>query len=324
MSLLSVVLGDGTNPPMRAPRLAALIASLLEHLRPGDEVICPLPPPAGPTLHALRQAVAGWDVAVFGSDNPDGMPPPGAMALRLLLPGARAPAGGIVGCALARARGRHVLWLPGPVPADPAALPRLRAALDGGADLAVDAGGLMLLRRELLHRAVLPLPEAPQGLERAAFFWRALLGARQVHGPVDTITCATLFGAPPELDRPEAIFALVDPLEALITQAGGDSAAIAAAHDWLLSGVARDLGTLPFWQLWDYATAALPFARQLAPSRPDANSAANALAVLAEKPLWHVVLGWQAMRQAGRAPGAGQQDAVARAQALWADLCRAR
>ncbi|MCC6001147.1 MAG: hypothetical protein JJU19_09850, partial [Pararhodobacter sp.] len=204
------------------------------------------------------------------------------------------------------------------------ALGGLRAALDAGADLAVDAGGLMLLRWHLLQRAVLPLPEAPAGLERVAFFWRAVLGARQVHGPIGSVTCTTLFGAPPEQDSPEAVFALADPLERLISRAGGDSADIGAAHDWLLSGVARDLASVPFWQLWDYATAALPFARRLGPDRRDDDSAAKALAALAEKPLWHVVLDWQAMRQAGRAPGAAQQDTVVRAQALWADLCRSR
>ncbi len=316
MTTLSVILGDGRP----GPDLKAIFRPLLQALNPGDEVICPLLASGAGDLHGLRQDAGTRRLAVFGTDNPHGTPPPGAVALRPVLTGGFPPPGGIVGFCLARAQGDAILWLPGPVVPDFSALPRLRSALAKGSDLAIARDGLLLLRRDLARRAVLPLPEAPPGLERAAWYWRARLVTRFPHGPLAETGCTAIFGPPPAQEPPEAAFALFDTLDRLIVDAGGGAEARREGLVWLLGGVARDLEALPEWRLWTYATAARAVADRLHPDPlPDqqAETARRALAMLADKPLWEAVLDWQAMRLAGQAPGAAQDKAIAQARALW-------
>ncbi len=316
MTTLSVILGDGRP----GPHLLAIFRPLLQALNPGDEVICPLQAEGAGGLYALRQAAGSRPLAVFGTDNPHGAPPPGAVALRPILTGGCPPAGGIVGLCLARAQGDAILWLPGPVVPDFSALPRLRAAVAKGGDLAIDRDGLLVLRCDLARRAVLPLPEAPSGLERAAWYWRARLSARYPHGPLAETGCTAVFGPPPPQEPPETAFSLFDTLDRLIVDTGGSAEARHDGLTWLLSGLARDLEALPAWRLWPYATAARAVAVRLDPDAlPDqrAETARRALAMLADKPLWEVVLDWQAMRLAGQTPGAAQDKAIAQARALW-------
>lgn len=293
-------------------------AAVMDAAHAGDEVILAPPTPAAAALAAFRRGVAGRPVAWFGTQDPDGPPPPGTVALRPLGLGAACPPGAIANLALARAGAAGVVWLPAGGAVDPAQTGGMRQELTRGTEVVFGAGGMMAISRDLLHRAVLPLPETAPGIEGAAFFWRALIAARRIAGPVPPVPPAAQFGPPPDPAPPGAIFSLIEPLLETITAAGGDAVARADACGWLLERVARHLADLPPGEFWSYAEAASPFAARRADllhSNPA--PAAQALAHLARAPLWQVVAAWQGARLAGRLPGRPDAPDIARAQALW-------
>lgn len=296
---------------------AAIVA--LAAARPGDEVIVALPPPAARDMALLRDAAAGRAVAWFGPENPDSRPPPGTVAVRPLALGAACPPGTSANLALARVQAEGVVWLPGGGSAELAEVGGLRRELARGADLVFGPHGQMALARDLLRSAVLPLPETAPGIEGAAFFWRALHAARRVAGPVPPVPPVLQFGPPPDPDPPGALFALFDPLEAIVDAAGGGEEARARARGWLLSRVAHHLAELPVGEFWSYAEAARRTvdAGGTAHWRHDPQPAAQALALLAGVPLWQAVAAWQGARRAGRMPGSPDAADIARAQALW-------
>lgn len=324
MNALSFVLGDGR----RRNDLQVQLSVLRRVAKPGDEVIVPMVPPVAPLVAMLRQnaQVLGMALPAPGTDRQ--VPSPATrIALRYVAPGGLPPVAGLVDIALRMASAAGVVWLPeSPVLGQSlkADVQALRQALANGNAMAIAPGGLVAVRRGLLRRAVLPLPETPPGLERAAFFWRCILNADRISGALPSFPPETVFGPPPDPEPPEALAEMISMLDRLVRDAGGGAEACFSARDWLLQRMIVHLQTLPPSHFWAYAESMQPLALsetsgswRARASGVQADAAFGALALLAEHRVWRAVLAWQAARRAGRLPGADRREVVGRAQEQW-------